>query len=245
MINVDLEKLLETGAHFGHQTKRWNPKMGEFIYGVKDGVSIFDLIKTKAYIEDALKVLSDASSHGKLILFLGTKRQVQDKIREVANATGAPFVSARWLGGTLTNFSQVKRSVSKLNDMKRAREAGEYREYTKKERLLIDRDIEKLEKTVGGLNNLDRVPDMLFVIDTHKEQSAVAEAMKMNVPVMGIVDTNADPTDITWPIPMNDDAAAALEYLLDLVAQALAAPTKAEPKVKGKSTKAKKAKASK
>lgn len=237
MIDINLEKLLEAGAHFGHQTKRWNPKMGEYIYGVKDGISIFDLIKTKEKLEEALKILDEAAKSHKLVLFLGAKRQVQVKMREVAEAVGAPFVVERWLGGTLTNFDQIKKSVHKLADMKKAREEGEYKEFTKKERLLIDREIEKLEKTVGGLAQLNRNPDIIFVVDTHKEASAVAEAKKMGVPVMGIVDTNADPTDITWPIPMNDDASAALDYVLDLVKSAMTSP-----QVKAKTIKAKKTK---
>jgi len=242
MINVSLEKLLETGAHFGHQTKRWNPKMGEYIYGVKDGISIFDLVKTREGLEKALEVLGKVAQENKLILFVGTKRQVKDKVKEVALAVNSPFVNERWLGGTLTNFEQIKSSVKKLETMKRERETGEYKEFTKKERLLIDRDIEKLEKMVGGLALLGRVPDIMFVVDTHKEGSAAKEALKMGVEVVGIVDTNADPTDITYPIPMNDDASAALEYVLDLVKEAmLAKPVKAEKPTKTKKvTKSKK-----
>lgn len=243
-IKISPEKLLETGAHFGHQTKRWNPRMGHYIYATRDGVSIFDLIKTKDALEQALNVLEDATKNGKLVLLLGTKRQVQEKLREVAEKTGSPFVDERWLGGTLTNFEQIKDSVKRLNTMKEEREAGEYKEYTKKERLLIDRDIEKLERKVGGLNTLDRVPDVIFIVDTHKEHSAVAEANKLGIEVVGIVDSNGDPTDIDWPIPMNDDASAALDYVLDLVSEALLAkPEKAKPakeKTAKKKTKAKK-----
>lgn len=247
-MNVSLEKLLEAGAHFGHQTKRWNPKMGEYIYGVKDGISIFDLVKTKEGLEKALEVLAKASKDNQLILFVGTKRQVKDKVKEVALAVNSPFINERWLGGTLTNFEQIKSSVKKLETMKREREAGDYKEFTKKERLLIDRDIEKLEKMVGGLVLLGRVPDMMFIVDTHKEGSAVKEALKMGVPVVGIVDTNADPTDITYPIPMNDDASAALEYVLNLIQETMLAkpvkvvkPTKIKKVVKKikKSTKKK------
>lgn len=227
-ITADLEKLLESGAHFGHQTKRWNPKMGEFIFGVKDGVSVFDLIKTKKLLDEALEYLSKSAKEKKLILFVGTKRQAKDKLKEVAMAIGAPFVDERWLGGTLTNFDQVKNSVKKLGDMQAARVAGEYKEFTKKERLLIDREIEKLEKTVGGLNALDRIPDIMFVVDTHKEYSAVREAKRKGVEVVGLVDTNADPTDIDWPIPMNDDASAALEYVLGLVKDAISGSEKTE-----------------
>lgn len=240
-VTVNLEKLLETGAHFGHQTKRWNPKMAPFIYGVKDGVSVFDLIKTKDHLEQALDVLGKAKSEKKLVLFVGTKRQAKDKLKEVAIAVNAPFVDERWLGGTLTNFEQVKASVKKLNDMKASRAAGEYKEYTKKERLLIDREIEKLEKTVGGLELLDRVPDIMFIVDTHKEHSAVREARRKGVEIIGLVDTNADPTNIDWPIPMNDDASAALEYVLELVKESMSgksakAEVKKEKKVSKKKT---------
>lgn len=242
-VTVSLEKLLETGAHFGHQTKRWNPKMGPFIYGVKDGVSVFDLIKTKDHLEQALDVLARAAKEKKLVLFIGTKRQAKDKTKEVATAVGAPYVDERWLGGTLTNFAQVKASVKKLNDMKAARAKGEYNEYTKKERLLIDREIDKLEKTVGGLELLDRVPDIMFIVDTHKEASAVREAKRKGVEIVGLVDTNADPSNIDWPIPMNDDASAALDYVLDLVKEAMsdAAKTPAKSQPKTKEAKAKKA----
>lgn len=224
-IDINLEKLLETGAHFGHQTKRWNPKMGLYIYGVKDGVSVFDLVKTKECLEQALEFLANAVNGGKLVLFVGTKRQAKDKLREVAQKLGLPYVDERWLGGTLTNFEQVKNSVKKLNDMKSARAAGEYKDLTKKERLLIDRDIEKLEKTVGGLEKLVRIPDVMFIVDTHKEYSAVREAKRKGVEVVGLVDTNADPTDIDWPIPINDDASAALDYVFDLVLEAMSGTT--------------------
>ena len=221
MVDINLEKLLESGAHFGHQTKRWNPKMAPYIYGVKEGISIFDLVKTKEALGEALETLSSAVGSGKMILFVGTKRQVQDKIREVATALNQPFVSERWLGGTLTNFEQVKASVRKLGEMREAREKGEYNQYTKKERLLIDREIEKLEKKVGGLSTLSRLPDLIFIVDTHKEYSAVREALKMNIEIVGLTDSNADPSLIDWPVPMNDDASAALDYVLDLVKEAM------------------------
>jgi small subunit ribosomal protein S2 len=227
MVDISLEKLLETGAHFGHQTKRWNPKMEHYIYDVKEGISIFDLIKTKEALKSAFGVLAGAAKDGKVILFVGTKRQVQDKLREVAESVDQPYVNDRWLGGTLTNFDQIKASVRKLGEMREAREKGEYKEYTKKERLLVDREIEKLERKVGGLEKLLRTPDVIFIADTHKETSAVREAAKMGVEIVGIVDSNADPTPIDWPIPMNDDASAALEYVLDLVKEAMS--TKAKP----------------
>lgn len=226
MIDISLEKLLETGAHFGHQTRRWNPKMAPYIYGVKEGVSIFDLVKTKTALEEALDVLAKAVESGKLVLLVGTKSQVKDKLKEVALALNVPFVDERWLGGTLTNFDQIKASVRKLAEMTDKREKGEYKEFTKKERLLIDREIEKLEKKVGGLAGLTRLPDLMFVVDTHKETSAVREAARMGVEIVGITDSNADPALIDWPIPMNDDASAALEYVLDLVKEAMSVKVK-------------------
>src|SRR3989344_2667755 len=232
MIDISLEKLLETGAHFGHQTKRWNPKMAPYIFGVKEGISIFDLVKTKKALEEALEVLVKAVSEGKLVLLVGTKSQVKEKLKEVAIALNTPFVDERWLGGTLTNFDQIKASVRKLSEMREARERGDYKEYTKKERLLIDREIEKLEKKVGGLAGLTRIPDIMFVVDTHKEDSAVREANRMGVEVVGITDSNADPALVDWPIPMNDDASAALKYVLDLVKEAMT--VKAEPVKKAK-----------
>lgn len=236
-----LEKLLEVGAHFGHQKKRWNPKMGEYIYGVKEGISIFDLVKTKAALEEALVFLTTAAKDKKLILFVGTKRQGRDKLVEVAKSLGAPYVDERWLGGTLTNFSQIRDSVENLDKMIDARQKGEYNEYTKKERLLIDRDIEKLEKKVGGLRLLNRVPDVMFILDTHQERAAVREAIACKVETVGIVDSNADPDDVQWPIPMNDDASAALEYVLDLVHGALSVAPKAAPVEPAKKLASKKA----
>ena len=237
MITASAEKLLEAGAHFGHQTKRWNPKMGQYIYGTREGVSVFDLIKTKEALEQALSVLENAAKEKKLVLFLGTKRQVQEKLAEVANATNSPYVNERWLGGTLTNFEQIKNSVKKLNQMRENKDKGEYKELTKKERLLIDRDIAKLERKVGGLELLDRIPDIIFIVDTHKEKSAVVEAAKTGVEIIGIVDSNADPTDIDWPIPMNDDASAALDYVLELVKEAMTAKPTKKAKSKNKPAK--------
>lgn len=221
MQEISLEKLLETGAYFGHQTRRWNPKMTEYVYAVRDGVHIFDLIKTKQAIAEALEALKDASKTQKTILFVGPKKQSREAIREVATVTGYPFVNQRWLGGTLTNFDQIKSSVEQLETLKKDLESGEYKDYTKKERLLIERRIEKLEKFVGGLSNLKEIPDLIFIVDTHRERGAVIEAQKLGIPIVGIVDTNADPTEIDYPIPMNDDATAAISYVLELVKESV------------------------
>jgi len=218
---VSAEELLEKGAHFGHQSKRWNPKMEEYLYGVEGGVHVFDLIKTKALLEEALEFLKTSAKEGKVILFVGCKKQAQEKTIEVAQATGSSFFTERWLGGTLTNFDQIKKSIKKLLDMKSKTENNEYTSFTKKERLLIDREIARLERYFGGISTLEKVPDILVVVDTHKEASAIREAVSKNVKIVGIVDSNADPTVINYPIPMNDDAVKAVEYVLDLMKEAI------------------------
>ena len=239
MTKVSLEKLLETGAHFGHQTKRWNPRMSEFVYGVRDGVHIFDLIKTKSAMEDALGAISDASKKDKLILLVGTKKQAKAKVKEVGQATGICYVDERWLGGTLTNFEQIRKSINTLNRLKEEMEEGKYDSYTKKERLLISRDIEKLEKNVGGLQKLDRIPDMMIIVDIRREHAAIKEGAKNEVEMVGIVDTNADPNEVRWPVPMNDDSPQALSYMLDLIKESLSVKKKQVKKVKAKKAKKK------
>jgi small subunit ribosomal protein S2 len=219
--DISLKELLDAGAHFGHQARRWNPKMAQYLYGQQDGVSVFDLPKTKVALEEALNALKEASSKGKVILLLGTKKQVKEKIIEVGEACGCPYVSERWLGGTFSNFEQIARSVKKLSEMKAKKEAHEYDRFTKKERLLLDREITRLERFFGGIAKLTKLPDYIFIVDTHKEAGAVREAKKAGVTIVGIVDSNADPTVVDYPIPMNDDAAKALTYVLDLVKQAI------------------------
>jgi len=223
---ISLEKLLEAGAHFGHQARRWNPKMSSYLYGVEEGIHIFDLPKTKIALEEALEVLTKAAAEGKVILLLGTKKQVKDKIIEVGKETGCPYVSERWLGGTLSNFEQIKRTIDKLADMKVKMAAGDYAKFTKKERLLIERDIARMDRFLGGITQLEKLPDILFIVDTHKEKGAVREATKAKIETVGIVDTNADPTLVDYPIPMNDDASKALDYVMDLVKDAIIAGQK-------------------
>ena len=220
-IKVSAEELLERGAHFGHQSKRWNPKMGQYLYGEEGGVHVFDLIKTKKLLEEALEFLKTSTKEKKVILFVGCKKQAQEKTREVAEATGSSYFTERWLGGTLTNFDQIKKSIKKLLDMKEKMTNGEYNSFTKKERLLIDREIARLERYFGGISKLEKVPDILVVIDTHKEESAIREANSKGVKVVGVVDSNADPEAIDYPIPMNDDASKAVEYVLDLMKEAI------------------------
>lgn len=230
-VNISLEELLESGAHFGHQARRWNPKMAPYLYGVQDGVHIFDLTKTKEELERALEFLVQAKKEGKVILFVGSKKQGREKTREVAEALGAPFITERWLGGIITNFEAIKRSIDKLADMKAKMEAGEYKgKYTKKEILLLEREIARLERFFGGLAGLTKIPDVLFILDTKKENGAVLEAKKKGVTIVGIVDSNADPDAIDYPIPMNDDASKAISYVLDVVKETMLQAPK--PKVK-------------
>ena len=218
---VSLEELMDAGAHFGHQTRRWNPKMEEYLYGSEEGVHIFDLTKTKPLLEEALEFLAKSAKEGKKILILGTKKQIKDKVAEMAEKAGMPYVNERWLGGTISNFNQMKNSIKKMEDLKEGIVSGAYAKHTKKERLLIDREITRLEKFFGGIKNLTSTPDVLFVIDTKRESSAVYEASNKKIPIVAIVDSNSDPDPIDYPIPMNDDASKALEYVLDLVAKAI------------------------
>ena len=222
-VKVSLEELLDSGAHFGHQTRRWNPKMGEYIYGSENGVHIFDLTKTKPQIEEALGFITRSVKEGKTILILGTKKQIKDKVAEVAQKANVPYVNERWLGGIISNFPQMQKSIKKMEEMKSNMVAGLYNKYTKKERLLIDREITRLERFFGGIKTLTSVPDVLFVIDTKREAGAVHEANERKVTVVGIVDSNSDPDKIDYVIPMNDDASKALEYILDLVGAAIEA----------------------
>lgn len=220
-VNISLDELIQRGAHFGHQKRRWNPKMAQYLYGISEGVHIFDLVKTKASFEEALEFLKEAKKKDQTILLLGTKKQIKDKVKEVANELGLPYVNERWLGGTLTNFEQIKKSIDKLNNMRVSRDLGEYKKYTKKERLLIDREIERLNRFLGGLVDLKKIPDVMFIIDVKKEATAVIEANRTGVKVVAVVDTNCDPDGVDYIIPMNDDATKALEYLLDLIKEEL------------------------
>lgn len=220
-MNISLEQLLEAGSHFGHQVRRWNPKMAPYIYAQHDGVHVFDLTKTKTGLEEACEAVKKLVSEGKIVLFVATKRQAKDIVTAAAKSVGMPFVSTRWLGGMLTNFEQIKRSLRKLQDLKKSRDSGEFDEYTKHERLLLDREIASLERMLGGVSSLNTLPDMLFVLDTHEEATAVREANKVGIPVVGVVDTNGDPQIIDYPIPANDDAVKSITLLVNAVTEAV------------------------
>lgn len=232
---ISLEKLLQGGAHFGHQVRRWNPKMEEYIYSDQKGIHLIDLTKTKECLDAALEKIKKVSKEGKKILIVGTKKQIKDKVRDIAKEVGIYYVNERWLGGTLTNFEQVKKSAVKLQKMKEDLLGGKYDKYTKKEKLLMEREIQRLERYFSGVKGMDSVPDLLIIFDIRKEKGAVKEANFKGVETVAVVDTNCDPTSVDFPIPMNDDAKNALEYVLDLIKEAVL-------EGRGKSAKAEKVK---
>ncbi len=228
MIEVSLEELLEAGAHLGHQSRRWNPKMAPYIYEEKEGIHVFDLAKTRQALLKALKILQKAASEKKAILFVGTKKQIKEKVREVAERTGTYYVNERWLGGTFTNFDQMLKSKRKLKEMKEKMKSGDYDSFTKKERLLIERKIQKFERLFAGILESSQLPDLVVIIDIRYERGAVREARGLGIETIGVVDSNSDPTLVTWPIPMNDDATQALNFVLDLFAKAIVEGKKAK-----------------
>lgn len=221
MNDITLEQLLEAGAHFGHQVKRWNPKMGNYIYGEREGVHIFDLAKTREALLEAAQALSKITAGGGTVLFVGTKRQARDLVCDAAVKVNMPYVTLRWLGGTLTNFNQMRKSVDKLNSLKKMKGTQEWDTYTKREQMLIGKEILNLERMFGGVLELKKLPEAVFVVDTHKEFTAVHEATRAGITIVGITDTNADPTQIDYPIPANDDAVGAVALILDVVVGAI------------------------
>jgi small subunit ribosomal protein S2 len=206
MAQPQLQDLLEAGVHFGHQTRRWNPKMRRFIFAERSGIYIIDLQKTLRQIQKAQELLRTVVMKGDNVLFVCTKKQLKMLVRSEADRSGAFYITERWLGGTLTNFQTIKKQIRRLRDLEQGNESGEFGNYTKKERLLFERERVKLSRNLEGLKNMGRLPGALFVVDARKEKIAIAEANKLGIPVVAIVDTNADPDVITIPIPGNDDA---------------------------------------
>jgi len=219
-VSITMKELLEAGVHFGHQTKRWNPKMKKYIFGKRNGIYIIDLQKTLKLFKEASAFISDLASQGKRLLFVGTKRQAQDAILEEANRCGMFYVNNRWLGGTLTNFSTVRKSIERLKEIESVLNDTE-KEMSKKERAALDRERDKLQKNLIGIREMDGLPDALFVIDPKKEYIAVKEAKKLGIPVVAIVDTNCDPEDIDYVIPGNDDAIRAIRLFTQKTADAV------------------------
>ncbi len=227
---VEIQELLEAGAHFGHKIEKWNPKMKPFIFTKKSGIHIIDLTKTKEELEKALEFISKAIGEGKNILFVGTKKQAQENVKSEAERAGMPYVSERWLGGTLTNFQTVIKQVKKLKSLRGEKEKGDWEKFSKKEKAVKQKELEKLEKSIGGLENLKDLPDIMYIIDTAKEHLAVKEAKKMGIPIVGVVDSNADPTIIDYPIPSNDDAVKVIKLINLKVADQILKAKPVEPK---------------
>ncbi|HEX9935325.1 MAG TPA: 30S ribosomal protein S2 [bacterium] len=221
MPDITLQQLLMSGAHFGHLKRRWNPKMKPFIFMERSGIYIIDLNKTLSNLLEACKVIVQIVESGEKILFLGTKKQAKDIIKVESERCSMPFVTERWMGGTLTNFSTIKKSIKHLKNLEKMATDGSYDALLKKEILMIEREKEKLEKSLGGIKDMARLPGGLFVVDTKKEAIAVAEANKLTIPVFGIVDTNSNPDPIDYPIPANDDAFKSISLIVNTVADAI------------------------
>jgi len=215
-----MRQLLEAGCHFGHQTHRWNPKMARYIYGSRNNIHIVDLAQTVPLLHQALKVVSDVVAGGGRVLFVGTKRQASDIVRDAAQRSAQYYVNSRWLGGTLTNWATISKSFKRLRELTETLESSAAEQLTKKERLMMTRERDKLERSLGGIKDMGKTPDVLFVVDTNKEAIAVQEARRLKIPVVAVLDTNCNPDLVDHPIPGNDDAARAIALYCELVAKA-------------------------
>ena len=218
---ISMKQLLEAGVHFGHQTRRWNPKMAEYIFTERNGIYIIDLQKTVKKLEEAYNFIRELSSEGKSILFVGTKKQAQDSVKEEAVRSGSYFVNARWLGGMMTNFKTIRHRISRLRQLREMKENGTFDLLPKKEVIKLNLEILKLEKFLGGIEDMSELPGALFVVDPRKEKIAVLEAKKLGIPVVAIVDTNCDPDDVDYVIPGNDDAIRAVKLISEVMANAV------------------------
>ena len=221
MAYVTMKELLEAGVHFGHQTRRWNPKMAPYIFGARNGIHIIDLQKTVQFFKTAYNNVVEQVADGAIVLFVGTKKQAQDAIREEAQRCGMFYVNHRWLGGMLTNFQTISRSIAKLKEFESMKEDGSIKRFPKKEILMMEKKAAKLERSLGGIKNMGRLPDLVYVVDPRKEDIAIMEARKVNIPLLAIVDSNCDPTEIDLPIPGNDDAIRAIRLLTSRIADAV------------------------
>jgi small subunit ribosomal protein S2 len=218
---ISMKQLLEAGVHFGHQTRRWNPKMKKYIFVERNGIYIIDLQKTVRKLEEAYNFMKQVGEEGGKVLFVGTKKQAQDAIKEEAERSGNYYINQRWLGGTLTNFGTIQKRVNRLKQIERMEEDGTFEVLPKKEVVQLKKQHERLVKFLGGIRDMSSLPDVMFVVDPRKERIAVAEAMKLNIPIVGIVDTNCDPDEIDYVIPANDDAIRAVKLLTGKMADAL------------------------
>ena len=221
MAVISMKQLLEAGVHFGHHTRRWNPKMAEYIFTERNGIYIIDLQKTVKKVEEAYNFVRELAENGEEILFVGTKKQAQDSIKEEAERVGMYYVNARWLGGMLTNFSTIKTRIDRLAQLRKMEEDGTFALLPKKEVVKLNLEIEKLEKYLGGIKNMKKLPAALFIVDPRKERNAVAEARKLNIPIIAIVDTNCDPDEVDYVIPGNDDAIRAVKLIAGTISNAI------------------------
>ncbi len=221
MATVEMTELLDSGVHFGHKKKRWNPKMAKFIFGERNGICIIDLKKTVSALDATHDFVRDLASSGQSVLFVGTKRQAQEIVKEGALRCNMYFVNHRWLGGMLTNFATIKQSIKKLKRLESAQEDGTYERLPKKEVIKLEKDRVQLDKTLGGIKNMNRLPSAIFIIDTIKEQTAVLEGRRLGIPIIAIVDTNCNPDEIDYAIPGNDDAARSLRLITNKIADAV------------------------
>ena len=221
MAVVAMKQLLEAGVHFGHQTRRWDPKMAEYIFQARNGIHIIDLQKTSKKLDEAYAFIKEQVEEGKTVLFVGTKKQAQECVKEAAEKCGMYYVDQRWLGGMLTNFGTIKTRIKRLKDLEKMQEDGTFDVLPKKEVILLKKEMEKLEKNLGGIKDMEEMPGVIFLIDPKKERIAILEAKKLNIPVVGVVDTNCNPEDLDYPIPGNDDAIRAVKLITDVMANAV------------------------
>ncbi len=221
MAVITMKQLLEAGVHFGHQTRRWNPKMKKYIFAARNDIHIIDLQLTVGLVEEAYKFVVEQVKAGKSVLFVGTKKQAQDAIKEEAERCGMYYINQRWLGGTLTNFKTIRSRIERLNKLEKMQESGEFELHTKKEAQGLKQEMEKLELTLGGIKDMKNIPGVMFIVDPHNESIAVQEAKKLNIPIVAITDTNCDPDNIDYVIPGNDDAIRAVKLISSVIANAV------------------------
>ena len=221
MAVVAMKQLLEAGVHFGHQTRRWDPKMAEYIFQARNGIHIIDLQKTSKKLDEAYAFLKEQVEEGKTVLFVGTKKQAQECMKEAALKCGMYYVDQRWLGGMLTNFDTIQKRIQRLKDLEAMEQDGTFEVLPKKEVILLKKEMEKLERNLGGIKEMDKLPGVIFLVDPKKERIAILEAKKLNIPVIGLVDTNCNPEELDYPIPGNDDAIRAVKLIADVMANAV------------------------
>ena len=223
MTKVSIQSLLEAGAHFGHQTRRWNPKMAPYIFGSRGDIYILDLKQTLIGLDQAYTFTRELAKRGGTVLFVGTKKQAQEAVSEAANRCGMPYVNARWLGGMMTNFQTIRSRVNRMEELEAMQSDGRMELLPKKEQILLGKELAKLQTNLNGIRNMKRVPDAVFIIDTNREEIAIREAKRLNIPVIGTLDTNCDPDDVEYGIPANDDAIRSVKLLCDFIADAVVA----------------------